>query len=113
MRQDLKHRLITWKNDVHFGETKKVFVSESPEKKGELIIKLEKSLNETLGGKNNEVKVSKKYLTAGQNDTNVDASTDLYTINRIIDSLDREFDDKHDQAINERFKDEVVHFSEL
>jgi hypothetical protein len=106
MRQDLKHRLITWKNDVHFGETKKVFVSESPVKKGEFLIKLEKSLN-------TEVNVSKKYLTAGQNDTNVDAATDLYNINRIIDSLDREFDDKHDQAINERFKDEVVHFSEL
>jgi len=106
MRQDLKHRLITWKNDVHFGETKKVFVSESPVKKGEFLIKLEKSLN-------TEVNVSKKYLTAGQNDTTVDAATDLYNINRIIDSLDRVFDDKHDQAINERFKDEVVHFSEL
>jgi len=113
MRQDLKHRLITWKSDVHFGETKKVFVSESPAKKGEFIIKLEKSLNETLGGKINEVKVSKKYLTSGQNDTNVDAATDLYNINRVIDSLDREFDDQHDQAINERFKDEAVHFSEL
>jgi hypothetical protein len=113
MRQDLKHRLITWKNDTHFGEIKKVFVSESPVKKGEYIIKLEKSANESLAGKNNEIKASRKYLTAGQNDTTVDGATDLYTINRIIDSIDREFDDKNDQAINERFKDEVVHFSEI
>ncbi|HTI06905.1 MAG TPA: hypothetical protein VL832_00075 [Puia sp.] len=113
MRQDLKHRLITWKNDTHFGQTKKVFVSESPVKKGEFIIKLEKSTNASLAGKINEVKATKKYLTAGQNDTTVDAASDLYTINRIIDSLDREFDDKYDQAINEKFKDEAVHFSEL
>src|SRR6202022_67742 len=97
MRQDLKHRLITWKSDVHFGEVKKVFVSESPVKKGEFIIKLEKTFNESLAGKNSEVRASRKYLTAGQNDTTMDAAADLYTINRVIDSLDREFDDKHDQ----------------
>lgn len=113
MRQDLKHRLITWKSDIHFGQTKKVFVSESPIKKGEFIIKLEKSTNGSLAGKIGEVAASRKYLTAGQNDASVDPASDLYTINRIIDSLDREFDDKYDQAINEKFKDEAVHFSEI
>ena len=112
MRQELKHRLVTWKNDTRIGEIKKVFVSASPLKKGEYIIKLEKALLETLGEKNN-VKVSRKYLTAGQEDTHVDPASDLYNVNRVIDSIDREFDDQYDQAINERFKDEVVPFSEL
>ena len=113
MRQDLKHRLVTWKNDVHQSEAKKVFVSESPVKKGEYIIKLEKSIRQSIGGKNNEVIVSRKYLTSGQNDIRVDSASDLFHINRIIDSLDREFDDKFDQVVNETFKDEVVRFSEI
>ena len=56
MRQDLKHRLVTWKSDVHAGEIKKVYaVSESPAKKGELIIKLEKAMRGTFS-----VKIIKK-----------------------------------------------------
>lgn len=113
MRQDLKHRLVTWKSDVHAGEIKKVYVSESPAKKGELIIKLEKAMRGTFGENNKEVKVSRKYLTAGQQDAHVDAATDMYHLNRVIDSLDREFDDKYDQTVNEIFKDEAVHFSEI
>jgi hypothetical protein len=113
MRQDLKHRLVTWKSDIHAGEVKKVFVTESPVKKGEFLIKLEKSMNRSFGQNNKEVKVSKKYLTAGQVDTTVDAATDMYHINRIIDSLEREFNDEFDATINETFKDEVVHFSEI
>jgi hypothetical protein len=111
MRQDLKHRLVTWKNDIHAGEVKKVFVSESPVKKGEFLIKLEKGRRNSFGNK--EVKVSRKHLTSGQNDSNVDAATDMYHLNRVIDSLDREFDDQFDATVNEAFKDEVVHFSEI
>jgi hypothetical protein len=113
MRQDLKHRLVTWKNDVHAGELKKVFVSESPVKKGEYIIKLEKGTSETLSGKVSHVVATKKYLTAAQQDTQKDPASDMYHINRIIDSLEREFSDKYDQAINEAFRDEVVPFSEI
>ncbi|HMH20840.1 MAG TPA: hypothetical protein VK563_03645 [Puia sp.] len=113
MRQDLKHRLVTWKSDVHAGEVKKVFVSDSPVKKGEFVIKLEKSMRGSFGKDNREVKVSRKHHTAGQNDSTVDAATDMYHINRIIDSLDREFDDVYDATINETFKDEAVHFSEI
>ena len=113
MRQDLKHRLLNWKNDVHSGEIKKVFVSESPAKKGEYIIKLEKGLSETLAGKLNKVSVAKKYLTIAQQDAQKDPATDMYHLNRVIDSLEREFNDNYDQAINEAFKDETVHFSEI
>jgi hypothetical protein len=113
MRQDLRHRLVTWKNDVHAGEIKKVFVSDSPVKKGELLVKLEKSMGGSFGKDNREVKVSRKYLTAGQNDATVDGATDMYHINRIIDSVDSDFNDSYDAAINETFKDEVVHFSEI
>ena len=113
MRQDLKHRLVTWKNDIHAGENKKVFISDSPEKKGEFIIKLEKGLSQTLSGKLNQVVVSKKYLTVAQQDTQKDPAADLFHINRIIDSLDREFGDRYDQAINEAFKDEAVRYSEI
>jgi citrate lyase gamma subunit len=113
MRQDLKHRLVTWKNDVQAGEIKKVFVTESPEKKGEYLVKLEKSMNRTFGQSNKEVKVSKKYLTSGQVDAHVDPATDMYHVNRVIDSLEREFNDKFDATINETFKDEVVRYSEI
>jgi hypothetical protein len=112
MRQELKHRLITWKNDIHAGETKKVYVSESPVKKGELLIKLEKGLTETLAGKI-KVIVTKKYLTAAQEDTQKDPASDMYHLNRIIDSIEREFNDNYDQAINETFKDEAVRYSEI
>lgn len=113
MRQDLKHRLVTWKNDIHTGEVKKVFVSESPVKKGEYLVKLEKGLSETLSGKLKKVVVTKKYLTTAQEDTQKDPAGDMYHINRVIDSLEREFSDQYDQAVNEAFKDEVVHFSEI
>jgi hypothetical protein len=113
MRQDLKHRLVTWKNDTQIGEVKKVYVSDSPVKKGEYLIKLEKGLSETLSGKLNKVVVTKKYLTSAQEDTQKDPSADMYHVNRIIDSLEREFNDRYDQAVNEAFKDEVVHFSEI
>src|ERR1700733_5122138 len=101
MRQDLKHRLVTWKNDVQIGEIKKVFVSESPVKKGEYLVKLEKGLSDTLAGKLDKVVVTKKYLTTAQEDTQKDPAADMYHINRIIDSLDREFSDRYDQAVNE------------
>jgi len=113
MRQDLKHRLVTWKNDIHAGETKKVYISQNPEKNGEYLVKLEKGLSQTLAGKLNQVVVTKKYLTVAQQDTQKDPASDLFHINRIIDSLDREFDDKYDQAINEAFKDEAVRYSEI
>ena len=113
MRQDLKHRLVTWKSDIHAGEVKKVYVSENPVKKGEYLVKLEKSMKRLFGESQKEVKVSKKYLTAGQNDATIDSATDMYHLNRVIDSLDREFDNKFDETINETFKDEVVHFSEI
>ena len=113
MRQDLKHRLVTWKNDTQTGEVKKVFVSESPVKKGEYIVKLEKGLSDTLAGKLNNVVVTKKYLTTAQEDSQKDPAADMYHVNRVIDSLDREFSDRYDQAVNEAFKDEVVRFSEI
>jgi hypothetical protein len=113
MRQDLKHRLITWKNDILTGEIKKVYVSESPVKKGEYLVKLEKSLSDNAAGKINGVKVVKKYLTSAQQDTQKDPSSDMFHVNRIIDSLEREFGDRYDQAINEAFKDELIHFSEM
>jgi hypothetical protein len=113
MRQDLKHRLITWKNDTLAGEVKKVYLSENPVKKGEYLIKLEKGLADNLAGKIAQISVTKKYLTAAQQDARKDPSADMYNINRIIDSLEREFGDKYDQAINEAFKDEALHFSEI
>lgn len=113
MRQDLKHRLVTWKNDIHAGETKKVFISDNPEKNGEFLIKLEKGLSQNLAGKLNKVVVSKKYLTVAQQDTQKDPASDLFHVNRIIDSLDREFDDRYDQAVNEAFRDETVRYSEI
>lgn len=113
MRQDLKHRLITWKSDVHAGEIKKVYVSENPVKAGEYLVKLEKSMRGSFGENKKDVKVSRKYLTSGQRDEKVDPASDMYHINRVIDSLDREFDDTYDQTVNELFKDEAVHFSEI
>ena len=113
MRQALKHRLLTWKNDIHAGESKRVLLSESPIQQGEFIIKLEKTLLRPLGNDSANILVSKKYLTPAQSASAKDPASDLYHLNRIIDSLDREFNDKYDETINETFKDESVRFAEL
>lgn len=70
-------------------------------------------MRESFGDSRKEVKVSRKYLTAGQKNDQVDPASDMYHINRVIDSLDREFDDQYDQTVNELFKDEAVRFSEI
>jgi hypothetical protein len=113
MRQDLKQRLITWKNDVHAGESKRVMLSQSPLQQGESIIKLEKTMHRALGDHAAHIIVSKKYLTIAQSDNSKDPASDIYHLNRIIDSLDREFNDRYDETINDTFKDESVNFAEL
>ncbi|MHA4807071.1 hypothetical protein ACX0G9_03145 [Flavitalea flava] len=119
MRQDLKHRLITWKNDVHNGEIKKVYISESPVKPGEYLIKVEKSMSSLFGDNRKEVRISKKYLTEGQQNANSDSVSDVFHINRIIDSLDEEFHNKFEVTVSDfevtvkgLLKNEALRFSE-
>ena len=113
MRQALKLRLKTWQNDTQAGETKRFELSASPMHDGEWEIKLEKAMHESLGNTKALLVVSQKYLTTAQSANQKDPASDIYHINRIIDSLDREFDDKYDQTINETFKDETVRFAEM
>jgi len=110
MRQELKHRLVAWKNDLHAGETKKVILSISPVKEGELLIRLEKGLTETQSGKM-KVLVTKKYVTEAQEDPRIDPAVDIDRLNRIIDSLEKEFNDRYEQVIDKTFS-EIMQFSD-
>src|SRR5882762_8820364 len=101
MHQDLKQRLLTWKNELHPGEIKKVFVSESPIKNGEYLIRLEKELSSTLSGKISQVKVSNQFLTVSQHNGQQDSSNDISHLGRIISSLDKEFNDRYEQIMHE------------
>jgi len=110
MHQELKHRLVTWKNDLHEGETKKVILSISPVKEGELLIRLEKGLAEIQSGKI-KVLVTKKYVTEAQEDPRIDPSVDIDHLNTIIDSLEKEFNTRYEQVIDKAFN-EIMQFSD-
>ena len=107
MHQDLKHRLLAWKNDVHPGEIKKVFISDSPLNDGEDIIRLEKSLAGTLAGKVNSLTASGKFLTTHH------PSIDMDHLNSVIASLEKEFNDRYEQVMHETFKDSLIRFAQL
>ena len=113
MRPDLKQRLIMWKNDLHAGETKKVFISDSPINDGEFIIKLEKTLSGTLTGKLGQVAVSNKFLTVTQHQVQSNSTSDIYHLNRIIDSLEKEFNDRYEHVVNETFENKLKRYAEL
>jgi hypothetical protein len=111
MRQALKLRLKTWQNETHAGETKRVFVTPSPALDGEFVIRLEKAMHESLGNKKAHLVVSQQYLTTAQANLLKDPSIDLHQLNFIIESLDKEFQNKYDQAINDAFVEEVIRFA--
>ena len=113
MHQDFKQRLLTWKNDLHPGEIKKVFVSDSPMHQGEYLIRLEKGLSGTLTSKVNEVKVSNQFLTVSQQHGQQDSSTDISHLNKIIYSLEREFNDLYEQIMHETFSDKLNRYAAL
>jgi hypothetical protein len=107
MHQDLKHRLIEWKNDVHPGEIKKVFISDSPLTAGEDIIRLEKSLSNTISGKTSLLTASSKFLTTRH------LSNDISHLNSVIVSLEKEFNDRYEQIFHETDKDQLIRYAEL
>jgi hypothetical protein len=107
MHQDLKHRLLAWKNDVNPGEIKKVFISDNPITRGEDIIRLEKSLSDTLSGKIETVTVSNKFSTTEH------PFNDLDHLNSVISSLEKEFNDRYEKVMHETFKDKLLRFSQL
>ena len=111
MRQALKLRLKTWQNDTQAGETKRFELSASPMHDGEWEIKLEKAMHESLGNTKALLVVSQKYLTTAQANLFKNPAIDLLQLNFIIESLDKEFQDKYDQAINDAFVEEVIRFA--
>jgi len=111
MRQALKLRLQTWQNDLHAGESKRFFVSASPALDGEFVIRLEKAIHESLGNKQAHLVVSQQYITTAQANSLKDPAIDLHQLSFIIESLDKEFQNKYDQAINEAFVEEVIRFA--
>jgi hypothetical protein len=108
MRQDLKHRLIQWKNDLHPGEIKKVFISDSPLKQGEYLIRLEKSMS----GKLSPIIVSNKFLTDSQQEA-MDITSDIDHLNKVIGSLEKEFNDRYEQVVHETFSDKLIRYAQL
>jgi len=107
MHQDLKHRLIAWKNDVNPGEIKKVFISDSPFTAGEDIVRLEKSLSNTISGKTSPLTASSKFLTTRH------LSDDITHLNSVIVSLEKEFNARYEQIFHETDKDQLMRYAEL
>ena len=107
MHQELKHRLLEWKNNVHPGEIKKVFISDNPITEGEDIIRLEKSLSNKLSGRSNPITTTCKFLTSKH------LSSDIDHLNSVISSLEREFNSRHEQIFHETDKDQLARYAEL
>jgi len=107
MHQDLKQRLLIWKNDVHPGEIKKVFIADSPISHGEDIVRLEKSLSYHTHGMMNQITASNKFLTTEH------PCSDLDHLNSVIASLEKEFNARYEQAMHEAFKDKMERFAQL
>jgi len=107
MHQELKHRLLEWKNNVHPGEIKKVFISDNPITEGEDIIRLEKSLSNRLSGKSSLLTTTSKFFTSQH------VSSDIDHLNSVINSLEQEFNMRHEQIFHETDKDQLVRFAEL
>jgi hypothetical protein len=107
MHHELKHRLLAWKNDVHPGEIRKVFISDNPITEGEDIIRLEKSLSDTLSGKIKLVTVSNKFSTSEH------LFSDIDHLNSVIYSLEKEFNDRYEQLMHATFADKLIHYSQL
>jgi hypothetical protein len=107
MHQDLKHRLLAWKNNVQPGEIKKVFISDSPFTAGEDIIRLEKSLFNRLAGKGSPLTATSKFLTTRH------LSNDIDHLNSVIVSLEKEFSDRYEQIFHETDKADLARYAEL
>lgn len=107
MHQELKHRLLAWKNDVHPGEIKRVFISDNPITEGEDIIRLEKSLSNRLSGKSSPITTTSKFFTTRH------LSSDIDHLNNVISSLEQEFRTRHEQIFHETDKDQLARFAEL
>jgi hypothetical protein len=109
MRQEFKHLLISWKNDIHPGETKKVFVSTNPLMDGEFIIRLEQGLTGNL----NYVTVSEKFFTESQQDGHKDSSSDISHLHQVIHALEIEFNDLYEKTMHETFADRLTRYAHL
>ena len=96
MRQDLKQRLVIWQKDLHDGETKRVMLLDSPAHNGEFVIQLEKSIHDTHA----HFAIRKKCQTSAQANIFNDPIGDLLALNDLIDSLDREFDEKYVRSLH-------------
>ena len=107
MHQELKHRLMEWKNGVHPGEIRKVFISGTPITQGVDIIRLELSLSNRLSGKSSPITTSSKFLTTEH------LSSDIDHLNRVIDSLQQEFSTRHEQIFHGTDKEQLTRFAEL
>jgi hypothetical protein len=107
MHQDLKHRLLAWKNDVQPGEIRKVFIADSPFTAGEDMIRLEKSLSNRISGKSSLLTTSSKFFTTRH------LTNDIHHLNSVIVSLEKEFSDRHEQIFHETCKDDLARFAEL
>ena len=107
MHQDLKHRLLAWKNNVHPGEIKKVFIADNPITAGEDIVRLEISLSNRLTGKTSPLITSGKFLTTRH------LSSDIDHLNSVIVSLEKEFNHRHEQIFHDTDKEQLVRYAEL
>jgi hypothetical protein len=107
MHQDLKHRLLAWKNDVQPGEIKKVFIADNPFTAGEDLIRLEISLSNRLTGKSSPLITSGKFLTTRH------LSSDIDHLNSVIVSLEQEFNHRHEQIFHQADKDQLTRYAEL
>jgi len=107
MHQDLKHRLLAWKNNVHPGEIKKVFIADNPITAGEDIIRLEISLSNRLTGKSSPLITSGKFLTTQH------LSSDIDHLNSVIVSLEKEFIQRHEQIFHNTDKEQLARFAQL
>ncbi|HVU54206.1 MAG TPA: hypothetical protein VHD83_04085 [Puia sp.] len=107
MHQDLKHRLLAWKNDVQPGEIKKVFIADNPITAGEDIVRLEISLSNRLTGKSSPLIMSGKFLTTRH------LSSDIDHLNSVIVSLEKEFNHRHEQIFHEMDKTQLARCAEL
>ena len=107
MHQDLKHRLLAWKNDVQPGEIKKVFIADNLLTAGEDLIRLEISLSNRLTGKSSPLITSGKFLTSQH------LTSDIDHLNNVIVSLEQEFNQRHEQIFHETDKDQLARYAEL
>ena len=107
MHQDLKHRLLAWKNNAQPGEIKRVFIADNPFTAGEDIVRLEISLSNRLTGKSSPLITSGKFLTTQH------LSSDIDHLKSVIVALEQEFNQRHEQIFHETDKDQLARYAEL